>query len=151
MKLLMSIHNRTPLLLSIIGGILLIISGTSGAIQVLPQIEEGLRALFGLQLLITFETVMGALALLTALSGVAAIVGGVILTTSHVRMARVIIMLAIAAGVIGLLMGLVQMVWVGDLVMDMMIQLQQSIGWVGAMFAVVARIIAEQKPMVDRK
>lgn len=146
----MTIHNRTPLLLCILGGALLVMSGTSGAIEVLPQIAEGLQALFGLSLLITFETVMGALALLTVLSGLAAILGGVILTTSHVRLARIIIMLAIAAGVAGLLMGLVQMVWAGDLVMSMWVQLRQSIGWIGAMLAVVARIIAEQKPMVDR-
>jgi hypothetical protein len=145
----MTVHNKTSLMLCILGGILLIVSGTSGAIGVLSEIADGLRALFGLNLLITFETVMGALAILTVVAGVFAVIGGIILTTSHVRFGRIIIMLAITAGVAGLLMGLVQMVWVGDLVLDMMIQLQQSIGWIGAMLAVVARIIAEQKPMVD--
>ena len=145
----MKIHNRTPLSLCLLGGILFIISGTSGAIGVLDEIEEGLAALFGLQLLITFETVMGALALLTVIAGILVVVGGVILTTERVRAARILIVFAVAAGIAGLLMTLVQMTWAGMFVMDLTRQLQQSLGWIGAMLAVVARTISEQKPMVD--
>ncbi len=145
----MTLHNRTALLLCLIGGILLIISGASGAIGVLDEIREGIEALFGLQLLITFETVMGALALLTVLAGVVIIIAGAVLTTDHVRGARIGIVLAVAAGVAGLLMTLVQTATMGMLVMDMLHQLQQSLGWVGATLAIIARTIAEQKPMVD--
>lgn len=145
----MTLHNRTPLLLCLIGGLLLIVSGTSGAIGVLEEIKEGIAALFGLQLLISFETVMGALAILTVLSGVTIIIGGVVLSTSHVRSARIVIFLAVAAGVAGLLMTLVQMATAGVFVMDMLHQLQQSLGWIGAILAVVARTVAEQKPMVE--
>jgi hypothetical protein len=145
----MKIHNRTPLLLCLLGGILFIISGTSGAIGVLDEIEEGLAALFGLQLLITFETVMGALALLTVIAGIFVVVGGIILTTERVRAARILIVFAVAAGIAGLLMTLVQMTWAGMFAMDLTRQLQQSLGWIGAMLAVVARTISEQKPIVD--
>lgn len=146
----MSIHNKTPLTLCLIGGGLLIVSGTSGAIGVLEEIRESFTALFGLELLVSFETVMGTLALLTVLAGVIVIVGGVILTSHKVHTGRIVILLAVAAGVAGLLMTLVQMAWAGRLVMGMMHQLQQSLGWIGAMMGIVARTIAEQKPMVDR-
>ncbi|RLI54140.1 MAG: hypothetical protein DRO87_10630 [Candidatus Thorarchaeota archaeon] len=137
-------------MLSILGGVLLILSGASGAIGVVDEIQEGIQLLFGLSLTLTFESIMGGLALLTIVAGIVTTIGGVILTTSHVRFGRRVIMLAIAAGVAGLLMGLVQLVWAGNLVMSMTLQLQQSMGWIGAILAVVARIVAEQKPMVDR-
>jgi hypothetical protein len=87
---------------------------------------------------------------LTIFGGLVAILGGVILTTARVRLGRIVILLSITIGVIGLLMTLVQMASAGVFVMDMTQQLQQSIGWIGAMMAFIARTIADQKPMVDR-
>jgi hypothetical protein len=46
-------------------------------------------------------------------------------------------------------MVLVQMASAGVFVMGLMEQLQQSLGWIGAMMAFIARITADQKPMVD--
>jgi hypothetical protein len=45
-------------------------------------------------------------------------------------------------------MSLVQLVMIGTLMMDLMIQVGQSLGWVGAIFSVTARTIAEQAPLV---
>jgi hypothetical protein len=146
----MTLHNRTPLLLCLGGGSLLIVSGASGAIGLINELVDGLTEIFGLTFVLTFENIMAGLAVLTIIGGLAAILGGVILTTSRIRLGRIIILLAITIGVIGLLMTLVQMATAGLFVMGMTQQLQQSVGWIGAMMAFIARIIAEQKPMVDR-
>ncbi|MHA1965865.1 MAG: hypothetical protein ACW97G_14900 [Candidatus Thorarchaeota archaeon] len=146
----MTLHNRNPLLLCLGGGALLIISGASGAIGLINELAEGLAQIFGLTFVLTFENIMAGLAILTIFGGLVAILGGVILTTARVRLGRIVILLSITIGVIGLLMTLVQMASAGVFVMDMTQQLQQSVGWIGAIMAFIARTIAEQKPMVDR-
>ena len=128
----------------------MIISGVSGAIGVIGELSEIIQYIFGLAFLETFENFMAGLAAWAALGGVVIIFGGVILTTEKVRFGRILILAGIIVGVVGLLMTLVQMASTGIFVMDMTSQLQQSIGWVGAIMAFIARIIAEQKPMVDR-
>jgi len=145
----MNIHNKNALLLSIIGGVLLIISGASGAIAVIDVLEDALTAMFGLSVVLTFEAVMGYLSIMTSMAGVVAIIGGFMLTTDKVWVGRIILLGAIAAGVLGLMMSMVQLVMAGTLNMNITLQLQQSMGWIGAIVLFVARIIADQKPLVS--
>ena len=146
----MTLHNRNPLLLSLGGGILMILSGFSGAIGVIGELSDFLQYFYGLRFLETFENFMAGLAIWAALGGIVIIFGGLVLTTEKVRFGRVLIIAGIIIGVIGLLMTLVQMASTGVFVMGMVEQLHQSLGWIGAMMAFIARIIAEQKPLVDR-
>jgi hypothetical protein len=92
---------------------------------------------------------MGYLAVMTIIAGVVTIIGGLILTTDRVWIGRVILLGAIAAGVLGLMITMVQLLMAGTLNMGITLQLQQSFGWVGATVAIVARIIADQKPLVS--
>ena len=145
----MNIHNKNSLFLAFLGGVLFIISGTSGAIEVLDVLEEALLAAGGFSLILTFEAIMGYLAVMTILAGIVTIMGGLILTTDRVWIGRVILLGAIAAGVLGLLISMVQLLMAGTVHMGITLQLQQSLGWVGAIVAIVARIIADQKPLVS--
>ena len=104
----MNIHNKNALLLSILGGVLMIISGASGAIAVIDILADALASMFGLPVVLTFEAVMGYLAVMTSMAGGVAIVGGLILTTDRVWLGRIILLGAIAAGVLGLMMIMVQ-------------------------------------------
>lgn len=146
----MTLHNRNPMLLCFAGGTLLILSGISGAIGVIGELSEILPYVFGLEFFETFENFMEGLAAWAALGGIVAILGGIILTTEKVWFGRILISAGIVIGVIGLLMTMVQMVTAGVFVMDMIHQLQQSLGWIGAILAFFARIIAEQKPILDK-
>ena len=128
----------------------MILSGLSGAIGVIGELSDVLQYYFGLRFFETFENFMTGLAVWSALGGVVVVVGGLILTTEKVRLGRVLIIAGIIIGVIGLMMTLVQMASTGVFVMGMVEQLHQSLGWIGAMMAFIARIIAEQKPLVDR-
>lgn len=145
----MNIHNKNALLLCVTGGMLMIISGASGAIAVYDELADALTAAGGLSIVFTFETVMGILGVMTSLAGVVTIIGGLILTTDRVWIGRIILLGAIASGVIGLMMSLVQLVMAGTINMGMTLQLQQSLGWIGAIIIVVARVIADQKPIVS--
>ncbi|MGY5878897.1 MAG: hypothetical protein RTV31_01545 [Candidatus Thorarchaeota archaeon] len=127
----------------------MIISGASGAIAVLDVLADSLTALFGLSAVLPLEAVMGYLAVMTSIAGVVAIIGGFILTTDRVWVGRIILLGAIAAGVLGLMMSMVQLVMAGTLNMGITLQLQQSLGWIGAIVAIVARIIADQKPLIS--
>ena len=146
----MTLHNRNPLLLSLGGGVLMILSGLSGAIGVIGELTEALPYFFGLTFLESFENFMAGLAMWAGLGGLVIILGGLVLTTEKVRFGRIMILSGIIVGVVGLLMTLVQMASTGVFVMGMIEQLHQSLGWSGAMMAFIARIIAEQKPLVDR-
>ncbi|TFG31351.1 hypothetical protein EU527_12620 [Candidatus Thorarchaeota archaeon] len=127
----------------------MIISGTSGAIAVLDELAEALSDVFGSSFVYTFESVMGILSIVTILAGVVTIIGGIVITTTKVWFGRVLLISGITAGVIGLMMSLVQVVMTGTLAMGMTMQLQQSVGWIGAMIAFIARIIAEQKSITQ--
>ncbi|MFX1484116.1 MAG: hypothetical protein ACFFCP_13125 [Promethearchaeota archaeon] len=129
----------------------MIISGTTGAIGVIGELSEILQYLFGLEFFTTFDNFMRGLAAWAALGGLVVILGGTILTTERVRFGRIVILAGITVGVVGLLMTLVQMASTGILVMSLMDQLEQSVGWIGAMLAITARIIADQKPILDRE
>lgn len=125
------------------------LSGVSGAIGVIGELSEILQYIFGLSFLETFENFMTGLAMWAAFGGMVVIVGGLVLTTQKVRIGRIIVSMGIIVGVVGLLMTLVQMASTGTFVMDLIEQLHQSLGWIGAMMAFIARIIAEQKPLID--
>ena len=127
----------------------MIISGVSGAIGVIGEITEILQYVFGLEFLETFQNFMTGLAAWAAFGGAVVIVGGMILTTSKVWFGRVLIGAGIIVGVVGLLMTLVQMASTGIFVMSLVDQLEQSLGWIGAILAFIARIIADQKPLVE--
>ena len=146
----MTLHNRNPLLLCIGGGSLMILSGLSGAIGVIGELSEVLQYFFGLEFFLTFENFMAGLAAWAALGGIIVIVAGFLLTTRYVWGARILILAGIVIGVVGLMLTLVQMASTGLFVMDLIEQLHQSLGWIGAIIAFIARIIAEQKPMIDR-
>ncbi|MHA3963259.1 MAG: hypothetical protein AM325_006935 [Candidatus Thorarchaeota archaeon SMTZ1-45] len=128
----------------------MILSGVSGTIGVIGELSEILQYIFGLEFFETFENFMAGLAAWAALGGILAIFGGIILTTEKVWFGRILISAGIIIGVIGLLMTMVQMATAGVFVMDMIHQLQQSLGWIGAIMAYFSRIIAEQKPIMDK-
>ncbi len=146
---MMMLHNRTPFILCLVGGTLLILSGASGSIGLLDELVEGLTHLFGPDFVLTFAIIIGILSALMIIAGALVIVSGVVMTTHHVEIGRILLLVAVVMGVVGLIAGLAQSVISGIIVIDMNIQIMQSLGWLGAIFSVVARIIAEQKHMVD--
>jgi hypothetical protein len=143
----MHMHNRTSFILCIIGGSLLIASAASGTIAVIADIVDDLAKLFGPDFVVTFAIVMGILAVMTCLGGIGVIIGGFVFTTHRLELGRSIVLVSVATGVVGLLVSLLQLIMAGDPILNLTFQIAQSLGWVGAILSVEARIVAEQKPV----
>ncbi len=129
----------------------MILAGVSGAIGVIGELSDFIQYFYGLEFFNTFENFMSGLAMWAGLGGFVVILGGLVLTTEKVRFGRMVILGGVTVGVVGLLMTLVQMASTGTFVMGMTEQMQQSLGWIGAIMAYIGRIIAEQKPILDRE
>jgi hypothetical protein len=114
------------------------------------QFAEGLDTLFGPDFALSFEITIGILSVLTSLGGLGVIIGGFVLTTRRVEVGRNIVFVAMLAAILGLVMSLVQHALVASFQMSFGIQVMQSLGWIGGIMALVGRIVADQKPMVDK-
>jgi len=127
----------------------MILAGVSGAIGVIGELSDFIQYFYGLEFFNTFENFMSGLAMWAGLGGFVVILGGLVLTTEKVRFGRMVILGGVTIGVVGLLMTFVQMASTGTFVMGMTEQMQQSLGWIGAILAYIGRIVAEQKPILD--
>ncbi len=125
------------------------LAGVSGTIQLMEEILLSNGDAMVPTALMTVEIVTGMLVLLTGLGGIGIVASGIILTTRRVQLGRILVALFTGMGVLGLAANLVQLVMVGTLAMDLMHQVGQSLGWIGAMFAIIARTVAVQKPIVE--
>jgi hypothetical protein len=137
------------MLLCLLGGILMIASGLSGSMGYIVELEGPLQNGVDSALSVTLDLIMGILTLLTALSGLGLILAGFILTTRYIEAARYAIIVSVGAGVLSLIMSLVQLAMAGVLRMDLTVQLVQSMGWIGAMFGIIARVISKQQPIMS--
>jgi hypothetical protein len=137
-------------MLCIVGGLSMIVSGITSTLEYLPALREGINEVLSYSVIIPFELIMGILTGLTAIGGLGVIIGGMVLTSRHVEGGRILIKISMGMGALSLMMSLVQLVWAGTLAMPLSIQLTQSLGWIGAMLAVVAGTISEQQPIINR-
>ncbi len=125
------------------------LAGVSGTIQLMEELLLSNGDVMDPTALMTVEIVTGMLVLLTGLGGMGIVASGIILTTRRVQLGRILVALFTGMGVLGLAANLVQLVMVGTLAMDLMHQVGQSLGWIGAIFAIIARTVAVQKPIVE--
>ncbi|MHA2424009.1 MAG: hypothetical protein ACXAEF_04430 [Candidatus Thorarchaeota archaeon] len=128
----------------------MIASGTSGSLGYLPQLQEAVDAFLSDSLILTLEIIIGTLATLTAIGGIGVIVGGLLMTTRFVEPGRIIVLIAMGTGVLSLVMSLIQLLIAGMFTLPLLTQLIQSMGWIGAIMAVMGRTIAEQIPLIVR-
>ena len=146
------VHYSNALLLCLVGGLLVMLAGVSGTIQLMEELLLSNGDVMDPTALMTVEIVTGMLVLLTGLGGLGGmgiVASGIILTTRRVQLGRILVALFTGMGVLGLAANLVQLVMVGTLAMDLMHQVGQSLGWIGAIFAIIARTVAVQKPIVE--
>ncbi len=125
------------------------LAGVSGTIQLMGELLLSNEDVLDPTAMMTVEIVTGMLVLLTVLGGLGIIASGIILTTRRVYLGRILVALFTGMGVLGLVTNLAQLAMVGTLAMDLMHQVGQSLGWIGAIFAIIARTVAVQRPIVE--
>jgi len=134
--------RSTPFILSILSGILLMISGTSGSIGIYGTILSLLASYVENDLaLLTLRVVAFALIFIASLGGVSVIFGGYLIHKSQVRMGKFIIGMGAGVGIPGLLLILITSI-IGHS-FPAVIAEHGIIGWTGIILSLIARSTAK--------
>jgi len=138
----MAKKKSTPFILSILSGIPLMISGTSGSIGLYGTILSLLASFVENDLvLLTLRAVAFALIFIASLGGVSVIFGGYLIRKSQVRMGKFIIGIGAGVGVPGLLLTLITSIISRSF--PAVIAEHGVIGWTGIILSLVARSTAK--------
>ena len=138
--------NQTPFALCLIGGLFLILAGYDHGIRTIFLIYGVVHAIAALApYYLVIDSILTILGLIAWSGGYAVILGGYLLTTSHVRIGKFFIMIAAGFGLISLILTIVWTFivagWVGLLALTWLIL---NIGWaLGLVMTIIARRIAK--------
>ena len=138
--------NQTPFALCLIGGILLIGSHYIGGVNTIVFLWLFLAGILALAPYMAIINIIMFVLLFIAWSGGAAvIVGGLLLTTSHVRLGKFIIALAAGFGLFSLILVIIWVVLVGGWAALLLLPwLIINIPWaLGLILTIVARSTAD--------
>lgn len=138
--------NRTPFLLCLIGGIFLFGAGYNGGIDTIVLIFLLVHSIPALAPIYFFANILLFILFVIAWSGgLAVILGGYMLTTSHVRIGKFIIAIAAGFGLISLILTIIWVVlsfgWGGLLLLTWLIL---NTAWaLGLVLTIIARSTAK--------
>ena len=138
--------NQTPFALCLIGGLFLILAGYDHGISTIFLIYGIVHAIAALApYYLVIDSILTILGLIAWSGGYAVILGGFLLTTSHVRIGKFFIMIAAGFGIISLILTIVWTFivagWVGLLVLTWLIL---NVGWaLGLVMTIIARRMAK--------
>jgi uncharacterized membrane protein len=133
--------NKHCFVLALIGGVILFIQGVTGSIgffSYLPMLLD-IPELAPLGPVITY--IIYIVGIIAASGGIGAIAGGYLLTTSRVGTGRFIIGIAVGMSLVGIIIGLIQVVWLSGVtaIWDALTILSQTAGIVGIVLTIIAR------------
>ena len=134
--------NLSAVILSIVSGILLIISGTHGSMRVYGIILSMLASFIVDTLALSILGVISLiLTFLASLGGFSVILGGYFIDKSQVRVGKFIIGVGAGMGIPSLLLTLFTLIAKQDF--SMVIAQHGIIGWTGIALSIIARTIAK--------
>jgi hypothetical protein len=135
-------RNWTAITLAVIGGILLLTSGTHGPtgtyqllLQELPKIIQNQ------QILQIANTIAAILIAMSLTGGLSVLAGAIIIYKNHVSTAKLLISLGAGVGIPWLIMLAVSLITTGQVAA--VIAQHSSLGWIGVILAFAARTIAK--------
>lgn len=138
--------NRTPFALCLLGGLFLILAGYDHGIRTIFLIYAVVHSLSTLApYYFIFDSILTVLGVIAWSGGYAVILGGYLLTTSHVRFGKFFIMIAAGFGLISFILTILWFFiaggWVGLLFLVWLIL--NSIWALGLVMTIVARSMAK--------
>ena len=126
------------------GGTLLLLAGATGSTGIIGAILEFLIENLGGATADLFTLILQALNIIAGLGGISVIIGGYLVTKKRARTAKLIIGLGAGMGLVGFLIILVSAFLTGWVsVINLLIIMSQSIGWIGILFSISATILAK--------
>ena len=138
------VSSKVAALLAYIGGTLLLLAGATGSVGIVGTVIEYMIENLGGATADFLSMVLQVLNFVADLGGVAVIIGGSFVLTERKRMGRFIIGLGAGMGLIGFLLILASALlhgWAN--VIDFLLIISQSVGWIGVIFAIIATLLAK--------
>ena len=138
------VSSKVAALLAYIGGTLLLLAGATGSVGIVGTIIEYMIENLGGTTANFLSMVLQVLNFVADLGGVAVIIGGSFVLTERKRTGRFIIGLGAGMGLIGFLLILASALlhgWAN--VIDFLLIISQSVGWIGVIFAIIATLLAK--------
>ena len=141
-----NVKNQTPFALCIIGGLFLILAGYNhgiGTVFLIYAVVHAIAALAPYYFII--DAVLTVLGLIAWAGGYAVIIGGYLLTTSHVRLGKFLIMIAAGFGIISFFLTILWFFLAGGLVGLLFLAwlILNSIWALGLVLTIIARSMAK--------
>ena len=137
--------NQTPFALCLIGGLFLILAGYDHGIRTIFLIYGLLHSITALApYYIIIDIILTILGVIAWSGGYAVIIGGYLLSTSHVRIGKFVIAIAAGFGLISLILTIIWAFIVGGLAGLLLLAwlVMNSIWAIGLILTIIARRIA---------
>lgn len=138
-------RNRVSLLLAVVAGVLLIISGSSGGTGVWGAVLQLIIDEIGGVVGAVAGGVLTVLAVLASLGGVTVIVGGFCIYFSRITTGRLLNSIGASMGIIGLLIAFISAVaggWV--YLISLAAGLLTTVGGLGVLLSVVSSVVSKK-------
>ena len=130
-------RRKTAMIVALVGGAFLLISGTNG-VATFETMREIITELIGENQLIIY--IFAAMIFIASLGGISVMFGGVLIGKGRVKIGKILILLGTGTGLIGLVIQvLLQLIRQGDLILNWVL----DIGTIGIVLSVVARKLAK--------
>lgn len=130
-------RRKTAMYIAIVGGVLLLISGTNG-VATWETIKNAVTAVIGEHQLIS--SIFFVLIFIAALGGIAVICGGILIGKGGVSVGKILVLLGCGTGLIGLIIKVVPpSIQQGGLAFG----LESGVGTLGIILSVAAQTIAK--------
>jgi len=133
----MTSKNKQAMIIAIIAGVLLLVAGMSGVAAwetIKDFVIENITDNNIVQIVFTF------LIFIASLGGIAVIIGGILISKNKIRTGKLFISLGAGLGLIGLIFSIIVAYLEGSLTMGSFL----SIGAIGLILSIAARIIASK-------
>ncbi len=136
------IRKLLVLVLSLLGGLLLVISGTTGPVGIYVTIIEKLPLFIKDPAVLSIVNAAALILLtLSSLGGLAVISGGFVVYMKHVSTGKLLIGLGSGAGIPWLILLIVTIISTGET--STVIAQHSVTGWIGIIVSLIARTIAK--------
>ena len=140
------VSRKTAATLAYVGGILLLIAGTTGSTGIIGTIMEYLIEKVGGATADLLSLILQALNIIAGLGGISVIAGATLVLKNRIRTGRIIIGLGAGTGLIGFIIILASAFlhgWVYAI--NFITAIVQSIGWIGIILSIAATTLTKQQ------
>ncbi len=142
---------KTTLVLSVVAGILLMVSGVPSSVGFLGKVIEFISERMGGLVAETLSIVLWVFSFLASFGGILVIMGGILTYRNRLTIGKLLIGIGSGSGFIGLLFMMASALLHGWFYMvSLILTMVQSLGWIGVFLSIAARMTAKKPKRLSR-